>query len=63
MQKKSYGTLSKGAIVFGQPCIIKNIKFLEHNIKHISNNTNYTAFLKILFKLSVFTKNRRSYTV
>ena len=42
--KKSYGTLSKGAIFFGQPCLIKNIKFLEHIIKHISNNTNCTAF-------------------
>ena len=24
--KKSYGTLSKGAIFFGQPCIMNNIK-------------------------------------
>ena len=45
MQKKSYGTLSKGAIFFGQPCIndgITNVRTVLQGI--VETNSLNGAF-------------------
>ena len=44
--KKSYGTLSKGAIFFGQPCILKKqLKDLKKNIALSKQNSEPFASL------------------
>ena len=38
MQKKSYGTLSKGAIFFGQPCRIIILYSFERAMSCVNSN-------------------------